>query len=292
MSFLHSITNLVKDPPPAYLFELSEAGIAFSHHGQTGFQELEPGTIVASPVEDNLKRPEAVLAAIDRIAPLNGPKKVNGAVKGKRRGAAVILPDYAARVTVLDFDSLPSIEDEQLSLVRFRVKKTIPFDIDAAALSYYVQPHSGKGKIEVVAVTVGLEIVSRYEALFRNAGFHPGIVTTSSLAALNLYRGDGITVLAKLAGNVLTVMALSGSVLKLLRCVALDQADEEEVLGVLQPTFAYVEDELGAPAKRVLLCGFPHTPQHLPCEAEPLRSRLGTPGAFNTGLLGYMEGAA
>ena len=55
------------------------------------------------------------------------------------------------------------------TLVRFRVKKTIPFDIDAAALSYYVQPHSGKGKIEVVAVTVGLEIVSRYEALFRNA---------------------------------------------------------------------------------------------------------------------------
>jgi len=44
-------------------------------------------------------------------------------MKGKRRGAAVILPDYAARVTVLDFDSLPSIEDEQLSLVRFRVQE-------------------------------------------------------------------------------------------------------------------------------------------------------------------------
>jgi len=51
MSFLHSITNLVKDPPPAYLFELSEAGIAFSTSRQTGFQALEPGTIVASPVE-------------------------------------------------------------------------------------------------------------------------------------------------------------------------------------------------------------------------------------------------
>src|SRR5260370_3727133 len=123
MSFLPSITNFVKDPPPAYLFELSEAGIAFSHHGQTGFQALEPGTIVASPVEDNLKRPEAVLAAIDRIAPLGAPKKMtgpknaNGAMQGKRRRAAVILLDYAARVTVLHFDSLPSTDNEQPSLV-------------------------------------------------------------------------------------------------------------------------------------------------------------------------------
>jgi type IV pilus assembly protein PilM len=285
MPLLDSIKNLVRDPPPAYLFELSEAGIAFAHHGRTGFEALPPQTLVASPVEDNLKRLDLAAATIEKIAPPNGARK------GKRRPAAVILPDYAARVTVLDFDSLPSAEEEQLPLVRFRVKKTIPFDIDSAALSYYVQPQQAKGKIEVVAVTVGLEIVARYEALFSSAGFHPGIVTTSSLAALSLYHGDGVSVVAKLAGNVLTVMALMGSSLKLLRCVALDQADEEEIRGVLHPTFAYVEDELGAPAQRVLLCGFPHVPEGLPCAAEPLRGRLGTPGANNAGLMGYMESA-
>lgn len=285
MPLLESLKNLVKDPPPAYLFELSEAGIAFAHHGQTGFQALEPETIVPSPVGDNLKRLDLVAAAIDKIAPPNGARK------GKRRGAALILPDYAARVTVLDFDSLPSTEEEQLPLVRFRVKKTIPFDIDSAALSYYVQPQHGKSKIEVIAVTVGLEIVARYEALFSNAGFHPGLVTTSSLAALNLYRGDGVAVIAKLAGKVLTVMALVGTNLKLLRCVELDQADDDEIRGVLQPTLAYVEDELGAPAKRVLLCGFDHVPEGLPCQSEPLRGRLGAPTAYNAGLMGYMESA-
>ena len=65
-------------------------------------------------------------------------RRRNGAKK--RRPAAVILPDYAARVSVLDFDSFPSSPEEQLSLVRFRVKKTIPFDIDSAAVSYWVQP--------------------------------------------------------------------------------------------------------------------------------------------------------
>jgi hypothetical protein len=33
MPLLDSIKNLVRDPPPAYLFELSEAGIAYAHHG-------------------------------------------------------------------------------------------------------------------------------------------------------------------------------------------------------------------------------------------------------------------
>ena len=81
-----------------------------------------------SPLEDNVLRPEIVGAMIGRLAPSTGSKK--------RRPAAVILPDYAARVSVLDFDSFPSSAEEQLSLVRFRVKKTIPFDIESAAVSY------------------------------------------------------------------------------------------------------------------------------------------------------------
>ena len=282
MSFLNQITHLVKDPPPSHLFELSEAGIAFAHAGQAIFQPIEAGTLVASPVADNLLRGDAVSSMIERLAPMNGPKK--------RRPAAVILPDYAARVTVLDFDSFPSSADEQLSLVRFRVKKTIPFDIDSAAVSYYVQPTSVSKKIEVVAVTVALEVIARYEALFRNTGFQPGVITTSSLAALNLYRGDGIVVFAKLSGHVLSVAVIAGSTIKLFRCVVLEEASEEEILAILHPTFAYVEDELASPARKLILCGFPHgAPDSLHCEQEPLRSRFGSPGAFNAGLLGYME---
>ena len=56
MGFLNQITSLVKDPPPRHLFELSEAGIAFAHAGNIGFQPFEPGTLVASPVEDNVLR--------------------------------------------------------------------------------------------------------------------------------------------------------------------------------------------------------------------------------------------
>src|SRR5579862_6237385 len=210
MSLWSQIAMLVKDPPPGHFFEISEAGIAFSQGGETGFQPFDPGTLAVSPVEDNICRPDAASKLLDRIAPQNG----NGSKK--RRPAAVILPDYAARVSVLDFDAFPPSSEDQLPLIKFRVKKTIPFDIDSAAVSYYTQVGNGSKKaVEVIAVTVSLEILARYEALFRNAGFHPGEVTTSGLAALNLYhpegKGDGVAVVAKLAGRVLTVMVLAGT---------------------------------------------------------------------------------
>jgi|SRR5579863_5053676 len=294
MSLWSRISRLVKDPPPDHVFEFSEAGIAFAHPGngqkgaETGFAPFEPGTLVPSPVEDNLRRPEAIVSLLSRIAPPNGSKK--------RRPAAVILPDYAARVSVLDFVSFPSAPVEQLPLIRFRLKKTIPYDIDSAAVSYVVQPAKTGGKIEVVAVTVALEIIARYEALLRGANFHPGEVTTSALAALNLYadsdQSEEVAIVAKLAGRALSLMVVAADSLKLFRCVDLEAADDEEVLSVLHPTFAYVEDELGTSARRLVLCGFAHGAlAGLNRETEVLRSRLGSPGACNAGLLGYLEGA-
>ena len=283
MGFLDKLTALVKDPPPSLVFELSEAGIAYAREGQLGFEPFPQGTLRVSPLEDNLLRADVAAAAVQKIAPPNGSRK--------RRPAAVILPDYSARVSVLDFDSFPSSEEEQAQLVRFRVKKTVPFDIDSAAVSYFAQPVAGSKKVEVVAVTVALEIVARYEALFRNANLHPGEVTTASVAALNLYREPGTAVIAKLAGRVLTVSVQSEGRLKLFRCLALEEGSNEEILAVLHPTFAYVEDELGEKVAKIILCGFAHAPQGLEVPTQLLRSSLGMLGGYNAGLMGYLEGA-
>jgi type IV pilus assembly protein PilM len=283
MPLLDSITSLVKDPPPAHIFELSEAGLAYAVRGQTEFERFPEGALIPSPTEDNLKRPEAISSVLAQIAPPNGGKK--------RTPAALILPDYAARVTVLDFDSFPSAPEEQLGLIKFRVKKTVPFDIESAAVSYWVQHGTGsKGKVEVVAVTVALEILAKYEALFRNAGFQAGQVTTSGIAALNLCHDGEMAVVAKLAGKVLSVMVVAAGRLKLFRCLLVEGSDDQEILSILLPTFAYAEDELGTKVKKLVLCGFPHVPEGLPVEAEVLRGRSGVAGANNAGLAGYMEG--
>ena len=71
------------------------------------------------------------------------------------------------------------------------MKRSVPFDVESAAVSYWAQARGGK-KMDVVVVMAPLEIVSRYEAPFRAAGMNPGLVTTSSLAALELAPEAGL----------------------------------------------------------------------------------------------------
>ncbi len=50
-----------------------------------------------------------------------------------------IVPDAAVRVVLLEFDTLPSDSEEAASVVRFRMKKSLPFDVDKARVSYHSQ---------------------------------------------------------------------------------------------------------------------------------------------------------
>jgi type IV pilus assembly protein PilM len=294
MRLLDSISSLLRDPPPSMAFELSEAGVAAARMGartELDFRPLKPGVLSVSPLKDNVLMPDELAIAVREMAPQNGSRK--------RRDVAVIVPDYSTRISVLDFDSFPSDAKEQLSLIRFRIRKSVPFDIESAAVSYCAQPAVDK-KCDVVVVVAPLEVISRYEAPFRAAGLNPGLVTPSSLAALNLVQDGGITVVAKVTGRVLTVLVLQNGRLKLVRCLEVAAADIAEIAADLYPTFVYIEDNMGAPAARLLLCGFEENLEaarrqfqgELGVEVEPVRSPLGAPGQNNAGLLGYLRSVA
>jgi len=291
MSLLDSLRPLLQDPPPSMVFELSEAGVAVARLGsktELDFRPLKAGVLALSPLKDNVVMPDELSRAVLEMAPRNG--------KNKRRDVALILPDYSVRVAVLDFDTFPSDPKEQIALIRFRVRKSVPFDVESAAISYYAQAGEGK-KFDVVVVMAPLEVISRYEAPFRAAGLNPGLVTTSALAALNLVEAGGITVVAKVTGGVLTVMVLEHGRLKLVRCLEVHVHDIAEIGADLYPTFIYVEDNFGAKAERLLLCGFGEGMEtarsqfhnELGVEVEPVRSTLMTPGENEAGLLGYLK---
>jgi type IV pilus assembly protein PilM len=291
---LDPIRALLTDPPPAMAFEVSEAGIAaarIAHHTELDFQPFKPGTLSVSPVKENVEDPDEFVMTVRSLSATQAARK--------RKDVAIILPDYSARISVLDFDQFPSDPKEQATLVRFRIKRSVPFDVDTAALSYI--PQSGeKGRFDVVVVVAPLEIVSRYEAPFRTAGMNPGLVTVSSLAALELAPEHGLSVLAKLTGRVLTVLVRDKSTLKLARCVELPSTELADISDVLIPTFVFIEDNLGRRAEKLFLCGFgPRTDEasdrfteELSVACEPLRSPLGVPGENNAGLLGYLRSIA
>jgi type IV pilus assembly protein PilM len=247
---LDKLKSLLQDPPPAMAFEISEAGIASARIGSRAeleFYPLKAGTLSVSPLRENVTDPDEFTMAVRAVG--------NSQVSRKRKDIALILPDYSTRMAVLDFDSFPSDPKEQASLVRFRMKRSVPFDVESAAVAYFPQQGPGK-KVDVVVTVAPLEIVSRYEAPFRSAGMNPGLVTTSALAALELAPEGGLSVFAKLTGRTLSVLVRQGALLKLMRCIEVASADLEEIAGVLGPTFVYIEDNLGGRAERLILCGF------------------------------------
>src|SRR3954453_3813399 len=130
---LDSLKGLLQEPPPAMAFEITEAGIASARIGaraEMEFLPLKPGTLAISPLKENVVDPDEFMMAVRGLAQTQSGRK--------KKDIALILPDYATRMAVIDFDTFPSDPKEQAPLVRFRVKRSVPFDVDSAALSYWV----------------------------------------------------------------------------------------------------------------------------------------------------------
>jgi len=140
--------------------------------------DLADGAVVpglrAGNVVDRAGVVAAVRSALDAVAERAG---------GRSRDVTLVVPDAAVRVLLLDFDQLPSKMAEALPVVRFRLKKLLPFDADEAAVSYQVMS-SDKDGVRVVAVAMPREVLGEYEGVVTEAGYLPGAVLPSTLAAV------------------------------------------------------------------------------------------------------------
>lgn len=134
----------------------------------------ESANAVATGVGGNAAGRAAIVAAV---------RKTLEAVCLRNREVTLIVPDSSVRVLLLDFDELSTKPAEALPVVRFRLKKLLPFDADGAAISYQVMATT-KGVLQVLAVAMPRELQSDYENVVREAGFEPGAILPSTLAAL------------------------------------------------------------------------------------------------------------
>ena len=244
-----SVLGFLKDPPPEFVFEVAADGIAVSRtRPPASIQQapLKPGVIAPSPVKENILDPAAFADAVRQLTPPSTSRR--------RRGATLILPDNCVRIAVLDFDALPDKEEERRPLINFRLRKSVPFDIDEAALSYF--PQAGK---KVIVALAPSEIVAHYETAFRAAGLHPGLVTVSALAMLDLLPVTGSIVLAHHSPGALTVIALSAGVVTIARTLEIGGEDTDlldEVVAAIYPTLAYIEDQNRARPEKLFVAGF------------------------------------
>lgn len=278
---------LVQDPPPLLVFEISRQGVAGVRRNPRTFETearayraLDPGVVEPTPAKHNIAKPEQLDEAVNQVSAELGP--------AKRLDASLIVPDACARLTVLDFNNFPGDQKERLQLIRFRLKKTLPFDAESARIAYQVHKAGSASFALVVAALPN--VVEQYEAPLRKAGLEPGFVSLSTPSAMSLVPDGGMRLFVKLASRSMTMVALSGGAVRLVRTIDLaadtDLTPEtaiDEMVGDLYPTFVFIADNLGAPVSKVVLCGFGDLlqpalrllPSELGCEVEPLRSPQG-----------------
>jgi len=134
---------------------------------------LVPGLRVGN-VPDRALVAGALRRALDGVSARGGERS---------KYVTLVVPDAAVRVLLLDFDALPGKSVEALAVVRFRLKKLLPFDAEHAVVSYQVMA-SGRDGVRVLAVAMPCDVLAEYEGLVTEAGYQPGAVLPSTLAAL------------------------------------------------------------------------------------------------------------
>ena len=212
------------------------------------FSPLPAGALLPGIGEANLRNPEAVAGAIHSALSYLSPRS---------RFITLVVPDSVVRVFVLDFDSLPSKQVEALSVLRFRLRKMVPFDVEHTGLSYQILSQTPE-ECKVLAVILPAAILEEYEAAVQAAGYEPGAVLPSSLATLEAIDTTEAVLVVNLNGLVLTTMISSGQDLLLYRTLDLPEnygQRQGEIQRGVAVAGAYFEDKLAGRPSRLLYAG-------------------------------------
>jgi type IV pilus assembly protein PilM len=213
--------------------------------------ELAPGSVAPDLVENNLRQRTAVREGIETAL---------GGVAGRSRDVIAIVPDAAVRIMLVDFETLPSDHEEALGVVRFRLKKSLPFDVDKAKVSYHSQKIKGEMKV-VAAVALG-SVIEDYEAAFHEAGFSPGVVLPSTLAALGAAEGKRPTLVIKVDAHTTSLAILNEDQLQLFRTLENARGitiSGEQLAEEVYPSIVFFQDTYELNIEQIYVAGLPET---------------------------------
>ena len=177
-------TGLFDSPPPPAAIEITahrvtvvgvSSGAPATVTGQTS-ETLTDGVVTpalnGTNVHDQGALSAAIRAAVDRLSP-------------RPRRVALILPDIVAKVSILRFDKVPAKADELGQLVRWQMRKAVPFKIEDAQLSWVEGAATPTGGREYLVLAARRDVIASYESACDAAGVHAGIVDIASLNLVN-----------------------------------------------------------------------------------------------------------
>ncbi|MCU1383633.1 MAG: hypothetical protein JWL71_2330 [Acidobacteria bacterium] len=251
------LTSLRESPAPAVAVAIAAGRVsAASLEWRAGapvvaanaFESLPDGALVPSLTAANAHDRAAVVGALSRLL-----EKM-----GRPRRIGLVLPDVVAKVSIVRFEQVPGKPQELEQLVRWQVRKSAPFAIEEAQVSYVPGLSAGDGH-EFVVTLAKRDVILEYEALCAEAGAHAGLVDLATLNVINaVLAGAGAPtgdwLLVNIAADYTSIALLRGPHLIFFRNRAAET--DGTLADLVHQSAMYYEDRLkGAGFSRVILAG-------------------------------------
>lgn len=225
------------------------------------------GPVVAAHATEWLPE-EAVVPGLNAVNIANpvilveALKKVFDHIETRPKRVGLIIPDGVARVSIVPFETVPARAEDLDRLVQWQLRKTVPFRVEDAQLSYLAGMALPAGGREFVVVLARRDLVDEYEQICTRAGAHAGVVDLASFNLINLVLagrsgaeyGSGDWLLINATREYSTIAIIREGQLIFFR--NRPAGADESLADLVHQTAMYYEDRLGgAGFARVILAG-------------------------------------
>jgi type IV pilus assembly protein PilM len=276
-SVLDPVKKLFGSPRPLWACEFTGrhvivAGVDSSHKKVVGkiAESLPSGAVVGSLAERNL---------VDVGAVRDITKDAMRRAGARGFEMSVVIPDESSRITFVTVETLAGKAEDREAFIRWKLKKSVPFDVDTAQLAYQILgPHEGPdGKgFDVIVALSPRAIVQEYEDLLEKLDIHAGYIVPSGVAVMNLHptaapgsRPEDV-LFVKIAPDSIATTIFQSHRPRFYRRVT-----DMPLYDAVYPTMMYYQDKLGGRAlSNATVCGYDRA---LHREMDELEGKLGVP---------------
>jgi len=165
--------------------EINPSGVAFALLGGTAvaprLERVASASFAAGTVRCSLREPNIhdTQAFIDRF------QGAHNLLLHRSKRLSLTLPDSVGRVTLLDMEGRFKNREEGLDMIRWKLKKNVPFETADTHLDYQVLSIRENGEMALLVAMVSRAVIGQYEEVLTAAGFAPARIDFNSF---NLYR--------------------------------------------------------------------------------------------------------
>ena len=219
-----------------------------------------PDTLLASLREQNILDPGSFVTTL---------ASAYGQLLCRSAMVAVSLPDTVSRIVLLDLEERFKSRAEALDLIRWKLKKNIPFDSADTHLDYQQLAVRENGDLALLVAIVSRAVISQYEDLIVKAGLSPVRIDFNTFNICRLFDRrlslQDRCILVAFYGSTLSIVAFSQGIPEFIRSKDLSGAqatDSRVYMEITSSLLVYKERFPERPAQTVFCVASPDVAQN------------------------------